>query len=78
VCLLGLMADTPDMAACSAGSSGLDPAGPATRLAGLCDARLITTHRDGKAVLHWCTPLGVDSIAAPTTETVNHRGVVAG
>ncbi|RSM52225.1 ArsR family transcriptional regulator [Amycolatopsis sp. WAC 01376] len=44
----------------------------------LRDARLITTHRDGKAVLHWCTPLGVDLIATPTAEPVNHRGAVAG
>ncbi|MET7702921.1 helix-turn-helix domain-containing protein [Streptomyces sp. NPDC005485] len=26
----------------------------------LRDARLITTHRDGKAVWHTCTPLGLD------------------
>ncbi|RSM72964.1 ArsR family transcriptional regulator [Amycolatopsis sp. WAC 01375] len=44
----------------------------------LRDARLITTHRDGKAVLHWCTPLGVSLIAAPTTGPVNNRSVVAG
>ncbi|ONF74330.1 hypothetical protein AVR91_0203245 [Amycolatopsis keratiniphila subsp. keratiniphila] len=42
----------------------------------LRDARLITTHRDGKAVLHWCTPLGVSLIAAPAAEPVEAAGRV--
>ncbi|MEV5880635.1 helix-turn-helix domain-containing protein [Streptomyces sp. NPDC052101] len=30
----------------------------------LREARLITTHREGKTVWHWCTPLGLDILTA--------------
>jgi hypothetical protein len=37
----------------------------------LREAGLIASRRDGKAVLHWCTPLGLDLIAAGGSGTPN-------
>ncbi|SCK21011.1 Helix-turn-helix domain-containing protein [Streptomyces sp. WMMB 714] len=42
---------------------GISTASASTHAKALREAGLVTSLRDGKAVLHWCTPLGLDLVA---------------